>query len=230
MAAPQYELKYFDARGVSEVIRFIFAVAKKEYKDTRFSISFGTPGDFSTIIRPEFDEAKSSGQLDKACGKAPVLYVDGAALMGQSKAIERYLAAKFGLMGANAEEAGVIDALCENVRDIKDAYNAAKRKPEGEERDKAVAEFFSEALVKWCKDTEKSLPPPQGDFLVGAGISLADLTWYNFVGVADKPFFDNVDGAKAGFAECPRIKKAMDACAANAELAAWVANRPQTMF
>jgi glutathione S-transferase len=229
-AAPKYELKYFAARGVVEVIRFCFAVAKQEFVDTRFSIAFGTPGDFSTIIRPEFDEAKASGQLDKACGKAPVLYVDGVALMGQSKAIERYLASKFGLMGANAEEAGAIDALCENVRDIKDAYNAAKRKPEGEERDAAIKEFFDVALVKWCKDTEKSLPAGQSDVLVGAGISLADLTWYNFVGIADKPFFDNVAGAQAAFAECPRIKKAMDACAANAELKAWVEKRPVTMF
>lgn len=227
---PTYELKYFDARGVAEVARFIFAVGKQEYKDTRFSISFGTPGDFSTIIRPEFDAAKAAGQLDMSCGKAPVLYVDDAPAMGQSKAIERYLAKQFGLMGANDEDAGRIDALCENIRDIKDSYNAAKRKPEGAERDAEVKKFFDEALVTACKNTEKSLPAEQGDFLVGSKISLADLSWYNFVAVADKPFFDNVEGAKAAFADCPRIKKAMEACAANAELKAWIEKRPATMF
>jgi glutathione S-transferase len=225
-----YELKYFDARGVAEVIRFIFAVAEQNYVDTRFSISFGKPGDFSTIIRPEFDKAKASGELDLACGKAPVLYADGVPTMGQSKAIERYLAKRFGLMGSSDEEAGVIDALCENVRDIKDAYNAAKRKPEGEERDQAVKTFFDETLVKWCKDTEKSLPTARSDFLVGSLISLADLTWFNFVGVEDKPFFDNVEGARKGFADCPRIKKAMLACSANTALKQWIAKRPKTMF
>jgi glutathione S-transferase len=227
---PTYTLAYFDARGVGEVIRFIFAVAKQEYEDRRFSLTFGTPGDFSTIIRPEFDEAKASGLLDPSCGKAPCLLIDGVPSLGQSKAIERYLARKFELMGSTDEEAAIIDALCENVRDIKDAYNAAKRKPEGEERDSAIKAFFDETLVKWCKDTEKSLPSPQSDFLVGSKISLADLCWYNFVGVEDKPFFDNVEGGRAGFAECPRIKKAMEACAANAELKAWVEKRPKTMF
>jgi len=226
---PSYTLAYFDARGVAEVIRFIFAAAKQEYEDRRFSLTFGTPGDFSTIIRPEFDEAKASGLLDPSCGKAPCLLIDGVPSLGQSKAIERYLARKFELMGSTDEEAAIIDALCENVRDIKDAYNAAKRKPDGE-KDAAIKAFFEETLVKWCKDTEKSLPPPQSDFLVGSKISLADLCWYNFVGVEDKPFFDNVEGARAGFAECLRIKKAMEACAANAELKAWVEKRPKSMF
>ncbi|CAJ1413868.1 unnamed protein product [Effrenium voratum] len=44
-------LRYFDARGAAETVRLLFAAAGKEYKDLRYPISFGTPGDFSTIIR-----------------------------------------------------------------------------------------------------------------------------------------------------------------------------------
>jgi glutathione S-transferase len=227
---PTYKLQYFDARGVAETIRFCFAAAKVEYEDARYSFSFGTPGDFSTIQRPEFDKDKAAGALDVSAGKVPLLLVDGKPLIGQSKAIERYISKKLGLMGANDEEAAKIDALCENVRDAKDAYQAAKRKPEGAERDAAIKEYFEVTLVKWCADTEKSLPAAQSDFLVGGGISLADISWYQFCAVADGMFFDNTEGATAAFQGCPRIKAAMAACAANPGMNAHIANRPKTMF
>merc|ERR1712194_470074 len=131
MPLPAYKLQYFDGRGVSEVIRFLFAVAKVPYEDARFPLNFGTPGDFSTMTRPEFDAAKAAGDLKVSAGKVPYLSVDGVKI-GQSKAIERYLANQFGLMGLTPIESFQIDALCEMVRDIKDDYNGAKR---GKEKD-----------------------------------------------------------------------------------------------
>ena len=48
----KYHLQYFDVRGLAETARFMFAVAKQEYVDARFSISLdfkdGKP-DVSTI-------------------------------------------------------------------------------------------------------------------------------------------------------------------------------------
>ena len=41
--------------------------------------------------------------------------------IGQSKAIERYLARRFGLMGENAEDEAMIDCIAEHCRDVKDA-------------------------------------------------------------------------------------------------------------
>jgi len=225
-----YKLQYFDIRGLAETTRLLFAAAKVEYEDARFPFSFGTPGDFSTIQRAEFDAAKASGALDVSNGKVPLLSVDGQPLCGQSKAIERYVARKFGLMGADDEEAARIDALCENVRDAKDAYQAARRKPEGEERDAAMKEFFEETLVKACMNTEKALPPPQSEFLVGSKISLADITWYQFCAVAEGRFFDNKEASEAAWAGCPRIKAAMAACVANPEMNAHIEKRPKTPF
>ena len=43
----------FGRRGVAEDIRYMLAMAKVPYEDKRFSFSFGVPGDFSTIKRPE---------------------------------------------------------------------------------------------------------------------------------------------------------------------------------
>jgi len=54
-----YKLHYFDARGVAETTRYMFAATKTSYEDKRYSLTFGVPGDFSTISRPEFDAAKA---------------------------------------------------------------------------------------------------------------------------------------------------------------------------
>ena len=75
---PTYKLTYFDIRGLAENARIFFAVAQQPYEDVRLSLTFGTPGDFSTIKRPEFDEMKAKGELDISLGKVPLLEVDGA--------------------------------------------------------------------------------------------------------------------------------------------------------
>lgn len=226
-----YKLIYFDARGVAEVIRFMFAVAQVEYEDKRFPFSFGTPGDFSTIQRPEFDEAKAAGELDSSAGKVPCLEVDGVKV-GQSKAIERMLAADFGQYGSTNVQSLQIDSIAEMVRDIKDDYNAAKRdKAKGEELDAAMKTWFDETLPGKMKLVEKMVPADSaGPFLVGEKVSLADLTLLQFVAVKEGCFFDNVEGAKASFQDCPKIKAAMETTAAIPEIDAWIAKRPQNPF
>ena len=42
--------------------------------------------------------------------------------IGQSKAIERYLAADFGMMGGSSVEAAQIDQLGETIRDLKEPW------------------------------------------------------------------------------------------------------------
>ena len=43
--------------------------------------------------------------------------------IGQSKAIERYLAADFGMMGSSSVEAAQVDMLGETIRDIKESWS-----------------------------------------------------------------------------------------------------------
>ena len=69
---------------------------------------------------------KEAGDLALNLNRVPCLHVDGVAVGGSSKAIERYLAAKLSLYGASAEEACKIDSLCEHIRDVKDSYQKAK--------------------------------------------------------------------------------------------------------
>ena len=73
MENSRLKLSYFDARGVVETTRYMLAVTKTPYEDFRYGLTFGTPGDFSTIQRPEFDAAKAAGKLDANLGRLPLL-------------------------------------------------------------------------------------------------------------------------------------------------------------
>ncbi|CAE7455353.1 GST1 [Symbiodinium natans] len=194
---PSYKLTYFDIRGLAENARIFFAVAKQPYEDVRLTLAFGTPGDFSTIKRPEFDEMKAKGELDTSLGKVPLLEVDGAKI-GQSKAIERFLSRELGLAGSSPIEAAQVDQLGETVRDIKDAYQKVRGLKDEEEKKKGMEKWFAEDLPGWCKLTEKSLPAGPGPFMVGGKVSAADLLFYTLL-LAPGGFFDNTEGAKAAF-------------------------------
>lgn len=229
---PTYKLFYFDIRGLAETQRVQFAIAKVPYEDIRMSLTFGTPGDFSTIQRPEFDEKKAAGEFDVSLGKVPCLEVDGVKF-GQSKAIERYLAKQFGQLGDSDIEAAQIDQLHESIRDFKDNYNNVKKTTgTDEEKKAAVDKFFSEGLPGLIKLAEKSVPAGAGPWLVGSKVSLADITFYRFLAETDG-FFDKgekADAAKAAFQDCPRIKAAMEAVDAIPELKAYLAGRKASPF
>ncbi|KAL9139353.1 Glutathione S-transferase domain protein [Amphidinium carterae] len=219
---PEYELCYFAIRGLAETSRMLFAMAKVPYKDTR--LSFELPnGDFSKIIRPEFDAMKEKGELDVSMGKVPFLAVDGVKF-GQSKAIEQYLAKQFGFMGSSDIEAAQVMQVAESIRDLKDAYQKAKT------TDEDKAKWFAEGMPEFCGKLEKSLPKASGPWLVGSKVSYADLVVYLTMAVHEGAFFDNLDGAKAAWASCPRISASMAAMAEIPELKEWIANRPKSSF
>eukprot|EP00970_Alexandrium_tamarense_P019195 scaffold13715_cov434-Alexandrium_tamarense.AAC.1 len=109
------QLKYFDIRGAAETCRIIFALADQPYDDARYKI------DPATFSSPEFLKAKEDGELKMNLNRAPVLVTSDGQTIGQSKAIERYLAKQFGLMGNTLEEEAMIDCIAEHCRDVKDA-------------------------------------------------------------------------------------------------------------
>ena len=106
-------LKYFDARGAAETTRVLLAIGGIAYTDHRYAIG---PG----FEAPEFKADKESGALARNLGRAPLLLTDEGAI-GQSKAMERYVAGQAGLMGKTPFEAACIDMVAEHVRDVRDA-------------------------------------------------------------------------------------------------------------
>ena len=108
-------MKYFDIRGAAETCRVILALGQEDYDDARYII------DPATFQSPEFVEAKENGDLKMNLNRAPVLLTPDGQTIGQSKAIERYLARRCGLMGRTPEDDAIIDCIAEHCRDVKDA-------------------------------------------------------------------------------------------------------------
>ena len=120
-------LRYFDARGAAEVIRTIFAAANVDYEDYRYTFSMDGP---KPQICEQHGVDKEAGMFDANLKRLPVLEVQGE-MIGQSRAIERFVAKDLGLMGKGKIDEAKIDAICEHVRDLRDAYQKARGNPRG---------------------------------------------------------------------------------------------------
>eukprot|EP00667_Euglena_gracilis_P008079 EG_transcript_8181 len=224
VAAPtKYTLRYFDARGVVEVVRFLFAIAGVPYEDHRYRFTFGKPGDFSTISMPEFEADKAAGKLNPNMGRLPILEVNGVCI-GQSKAIERYLARQFGFMGSNEVEAAQIDALCEHVRDIKDGYRKYSAIRDEAEKQAAMNKWYREELPTWCRYLEKNISSDR--WAVGSAFSLADINI--FVLLTDT--FNNKEATVQAYRDCPRLKGICANVAALEGVQTWTQKRPPTVI
>uniref|UniRef100_T1I2U0 glutathione transferase n=1 Tax=Rhodnius prolixus TaxID=13249 RepID=T1I2U0_RHOPR len=102
---PKYKLMYFNARGKAEHIRFIFAYAGVDYTDYR-------------IPKEKWPDMKKTMPF----GVVPVLEIEGVGLVGQSNAIARYLAQRYGLAGKDPHEALQCDALVDTLADLKKKF------------------------------------------------------------------------------------------------------------
>ena len=85
---PTYKLTYFNARGLAECARYMFKLKGQDFEDVRLSRE-----------QPEFNEAKARAPF----GQLPILEVEGMDTpICQSRAIERYIARKFGQSGIHS--------------------------------------------------------------------------------------------------------------------------------
>lgn len=227
-ANPQPVLKYFDIRGAAEASRVLLAIGGEDYDDARYQI------DHATFVSPTFLAAKESGELKANLNRAPVLVTPDGTSIGQSKAIERYLAKRFGLMGTTPEEEAVIDCIAEHCRDVKDAaskkgFSAFARDKTEEEKAAARAEWFDEGfstmLVK-IEDYVKDISTAEG-VSVGSSMSYADVMIWALL--RDCSPADAEDTTKAAI-DCATLNGIADAIAAHPGVSKWVENRPETMF
>ncbi len=155
------------------------------------------------VLRKErpFRLALTPPRLLRSC--VPLLYIDGVAAFGQSKAIERYLARQFGLMGANDVEAAKVDMVGEHVRDIKDKYAKAKA---ADGADKWFAEDLNQLLDKLSKVVAMT---GTAGHAVGAKLSLADVQIFMLA----VEHFDAKEKVEAAFKAQPKLQ-AVRACGA----------------
>ena len=226
------KLNYFNGKGMGETSRLIMVAAGAKFEDYRYPIKINDWGTYD-IEREEFNQDKTAGKLWKSMDKVPFLNV-GKGVISQSKAIERYLATRFKMMGDTLEEGALIDSYCEYIRDFKTAYQAVKRK---ENKEEALNEWFDKTLPKKLDVLNKLLfgnmdfqnmvtQPSNRKFAVGNKLSLADLVIYSFL----VDFFDNKEAVATACNNCMVLKNIVKNVGENPEIKKWVENREQTPF
>jgi glutathione S-transferase len=219
MSESKPKLVYFNGRGLAETTRLLFAVAGVEYEDFRYPLKVI---DFSLFKfeRDEFDADKAAGKLARSLHKLPYLEVDGQ-VIPQSKAIERYVARRYGLLGLNEVEAAQIDAVCEYVKDFKADYQKV-RALKGEEREEGMKKWFGETLPEKLGLLDLIVPSLEE----GSTPNLAHVTLYNFLA----QFFDDVEGASKAMSGTTNIKSVVETVGQHPGILAWLKTRPETPF
>ena len=215
------KLVYFNGRGLAETSRLILAYNQVTYEDFRYPLHIK---DWKThdMTKEEFDSDKRDGKLVRSLHKVPFLEVDGSVIC-QSKAIERYLGRRFNMMGDTELEAGLIDSVCEVVRDVKDMYQKVRRLPE-EEKEAGLQEWFLETMPSKFSDLEHILG--EDGYAVGGRASLADIVLFSLV----TQFFDNKEGAMNATSNTPRLRSIVQKIADNENIKHWLDSRPVTSF
>ena len=218
---PEFELTYFNGRGLAETSRLVFAYTGTPYVDKRFPLEIV---DFSKrqFKRKEFDKAKAGGELDLSLGKVPFLKTGGITL-SQSKSIERFLAKRLGCMGTTDLETALIDAFCEHIRDVKTSYQPY-RQLEGEAKQEGLDKFFGEELPAKLKALEKTLAPSDR-WVIGTSASLADITLFSLV-----EFFDDKSRVIKILESTPKLFASYSNFSTLKQIKEWVDNRPVTPF
>nr|QUF59406.1 glutathione S-transferase GSTS6/7-4 [Brachionus angularis] len=199
---PVYKLTYFNIKGRSEFLRFIFAQAGQEYTDFRIQNS-DLPN-----LKPTFPFEE-----------LPVLEVQKGnenLIIAQSLTIARYLARQLNLNGRNPTETTLIDMYGSQVADLFNSINAIIIINQ-------TQASFHEAWNKNLKFFEKRLEINGNGYLVGNSLSWADL----YLSQMTDFLFNRKSELLSNY---PRIKALDDRVRSFSRIADWLRRRPVTDF
>ena len=212
VTAPRYRLVYFNAQGKGEVIRYLFALAHEPFIDQRVPESAGASS------RPTFDALKGGLPF----GQLPVLQVDGEGgpLLAQSRAIERFLARRFRLMGGSDVEEQLVDSVIEALRDLTQSY--ARSRADAEAQTQFRTQTLPTFLQQLTRLAQRSSSAAGQKTLVGHSLTLADIAVYQIFSVAT-PDSVAVNQVIDGY---PLIRAVITHVANQPEIQKWIAARP----
>jgi len=188
-------------------------------------------------------------------GRLPLLRVDGVSI-GQSAAINQYVAQSVGLYGKTPLEAARIQAIAEHIAELRLAFRGLV--PYGVEPSaEALDKWFNEGAtdvsgvadgtnrsryLKWFTGRIEATLQDNG-FAVGNSISLADVLLYNVYaevlgkdeGGSEKPpyalhFFGSLERTNEVVKHHPRLTKILKTVQANPNLQKWLGQRGKQAF
>lgn len=222
------QLKYFDVRGAAETSRVLLALGGENYDDARYKI------DPKTFQSTEFIEAKKNGDLRMNLNRAPVLITPDGQTIGQSKAIERYLARRLGLFGQTPEDEAIIDCIQEHCRDVKDAarqkaFSKFTKNKTDEEKARDRAEWFEKDMPEMLGKIEEALKETSVNpsYAFGTSATYADVAIWALLRDCTA---DDIDDTTKAAEKCHMLNAIADQIASNPGVSKWLSERPESMF
>jgi len=211
------KLTYFDIRGLAELPRLLLAAGGVKYIDDRIPFTRNADG---TVSRGDWSERKPLTPY----GQVPIFEIRGTKI-AQSAAIVRFIAREYHLDGDNELEVALVDAGYEAVLDIRRAYFTAR----GDE--KKIGEFwgkgFGEALAFISNNIRGSSAPTAVPWFNGKRLTYVDVALYYLVWVLRT---ENKDAVEKALTENPKLQAIYDAVEKEPKIAAYLAQRKQTLM
>ncbi|KAI8810308.1 hypothetical protein BJ742DRAFT_801351 [Cladochytrium replicatum] len=156
-----YSLYYYQEQARAEVVRLILA-----YSGAEWSNRFANDWPAEKPLTP-FNQIPVLTETDD----------DGSVLtLAQTRAIERYLARKYGLLGSTPKESALIESIQESYVDLYAQFRAYRRAP-ADQKEQVLRTFKDTQLAKFIENHKKfiKIHGKAGHFYIGDKVSLADL-------------------------------------------------------
>jgi len=203
-----YKLTYFNVRGRGEIIRLVFAEAGVKYDDIR-------------VEKEKWAEIKATTPF----GQIPVLEFDGVKLC-QSNACARYLARKYNLAGKTDKEQAQADMFVDCFEDSTKPILTFFSEQDTTKKEELKKKYREEQLPGYLTLLENLLKQNHGGdgFLVGSGLTWADLSFLNFVG------WTVFSGNSDPLANFPKLKALKERVEHQPKIKEWIEKRPKTDF
>ena len=205
------KLIYFNLMGRAETSRLILAQAGVSYEDKR-------------IKKEEWPALKASLPM----GQLPVLEVDGKTI-GQSMAIARYCAKRFGLAGKDELEGALADQAVDQVSDFLDEVIKVMKEPEEAKKAEMGKQLKVEKLPALLASMEKLLKGQGGKYFAGSSLTWADIVVYQFVSLkVPRPNQPKALIEESDLTGCPAISALVETVGALPNIKKWEQTRPVT--
>lgn len=166
--------------------------------------------------------------------RAPILVTPDGQTIGQSKAIERYLSRKYGLMGSTPEDEATIDCIAEHCRDVKDAARAkgfskfTKNKTD-DEKAKDRKEWFEQDMPAMLAKIEEAVEETSASsgYSFGTQTSYADVVIWALLRDC---FAADLEDTKKASEKFIALNGICDQVASNPGVAKWISERPESSW